>query len=367
MNATTTVLVLAAALSSGCLGSYALSGANDGGVDAAPAVDVAQLFHMNVEPIFDSACVSCHGVNGGIGPAFMVPKPDMLSTLLSYPGLIGLTPETSRVYAKGGHEGPALTADQATVVSNWIVTYNQNKTMTDGGVAKPAIKPVAPNMGANTFDLSVLDLSLIGAKLTFTASMVGTNLELSQITVVTPAAGGLHIVHPLFVTWDPHYNPTPDPIDSFSNLDETVPAASTAPLGPGEVLLPNFSEGMLVSVVFNVIELKSVAIPDGGTLPGSGCKNLAAFQQYAKPTFVSTCVSCHGGNNANAAAAFSLVTLGQAGGDAQACQSALGEINTTTPASSAIYTYTDPNSGITHPFKFAAKSNFADMWISTEK
>src|SRR5262249_8234241 len=135
----------------------------------------------------------------------------------------------------------------------------------------------------------------------------------------------------------------------------------------GEVLLPNFSTGMLINVVFGTVELKAVAVPDGGTLPGTGCKNVAAFMQFAKPTFSGTCASCHAGGNPNATAPFTLQTIGMTGRHAEACASALGEIDTTTPANSRIYTYTDPASGITHPFKFPTKSNFADNWIATEK
>ena len=72
--------------------------------------------------------------------------------------------------------------------------------------------------------------------------MVGTNIELSTILIKTSASMGLHVAHPLWVTWDAAMDAaTPDPVDSFSNLDETVFAASSAAMGPGTLLLPNFA------------------------------------------------------------------------------------------------------------------------------
>ena len=41
-----------------------------------------------------------------------------MQNLLQYPGIIGSTPDKSRLYAKGLHEGPAFTPDQKTVVKN---------------------------------------------------------------------------------------------------------------------------------------------------------------------------------------------------------------------------------------------------------
>jgi hypothetical protein len=368
----TTSTLLMSALLAGCLGSYSgLQGMDDagpGGATADMAVDVVAAFNAQVAPILTSSCGACHNMSGGVGPGFLQPKPDMLTTLLAYPGLIGATPETSRIYAKGVHEGPALTSQQAPVVADWINLYNAHVASSgDAGAAKPQIMPFKPVMGPNTVDLAMLDVTLAGNTITFTAKMVGTSIELSEINVLTTKTEGLHIVHPLWVIWDTHYNATPDPIDSFSNLDETVPASSSMPLGPGTLILPDFQSGFMVNVVFDTIEAKMVDNGDGGTMVGSGCKNLAAWVQYAKPTLSGVCATCHGQSGNNAQLAFSLLTINTTGGDAQACQSTLGEIDTATPPSSAIYTYTDPASGITHPYKFGTKSNFADNWITTEK
>jgi mono/diheme cytochrome c family protein len=361
--------ILVLGFAAGCLGAYSpLAGGGDGGASADLGVDLAAAFSQNVAPIMTASCAGCHAKNGGVGPGFLAP-PDMLRTMLAYPGIIGASPETSRIYAKGLHEGPALTPQQAPVVADWINLYNANKPSNgDAGTEKPQLTPFKPVMGANTIELAALDAALVGGTITFDARMIGSSIELSSITVTTPKNSGAHLVHPLWVIWDTHYNPTPDPVDSFSNLDETIPAGQAMPLGPGEVILPNFQAGFMVNVVFQMLEAKQVDNPDGGSVTGGGgCKNLMGFDTSAKPTLGGTCAGCHAQAGNNAQMAFSLLTINQTGGDAQACASTLSEIDTTTPANSRIYTYTDPASGIQHPFKFPAKSNFADAWITTEK
>ena len=179
---------------SGCLGS-ALNGTNGGGggsggngVGGTPdmAPDVSALFYANVAPIIMPACGGCHGVTGGAGPPFMLSTPDMLKNVLGYPGLVSNPPAQSLLYSKGAHEGPAFTPAQLPVVLDWLTAYDASLAV-DAGVAKPQVTPFAPSFtGTNTVDLSVLDATLAGQKLTFSAKMVGTSIELSDITLVTP-------------------------------------------------------------------------------------------------------------------------------------------------------------------------------------
>ncbi|HEX6836667.1 MAG TPA: hypothetical protein VF334_08845, partial [Polyangia bacterium] len=153
----------------GCLGS-ALGGDGNGGnggtggggtggaVDMAP--DVVGQFYSNVEPIITPACGGCHAVTGTTAPAFMIAQPDLLQNILQYPGIIGSTPEKSRLYMKGLHEGPAFTPDQKTTIGDWITFYNANRSG-DGGDSKPVIAPFTPSMtAANSIDLAPLDATL---------------------------------------------------------------------------------------------------------------------------------------------------------------------------------------------------------------
>jgi len=356
---------------SGCLGS-ALNGDNgdgggaSGGLGGGPAdmaPDVVGQFYANVEPIITPACAGCHGVTGTTAPAFMVAQPDLLQNLLQYPGIIGSTPDKSRLYAKGLHEGPAFTPDQKTVVGDWITFYNANRSG-DGGDAKPVIAPFTPSMtAANSIDLAPLDATLSGVKVTFNAQMVGTSIELTNLQIVAPASTGVHVTHPVFVIWDQNLNPVPDPVDSFSNLDETVFSGSSAPMGPGTLLMPNFASGDLLSVAFTLAEPK-MGGSDGGTT--TGCKNLTMFVNNVKPLLsANTCsTNCHVGANPTAGLKWDTTP------DAALCVVALTEINTTTPAQSQLLLQPDPAQNNGHPQKitnFGPFSTAVTNWINAEK
>jgi mono/diheme cytochrome c family protein len=367
------LVALLASAASGCLGS-ALNGSGDGGTggnggpssiggaDMAP--DIKAMFLANVAPIIQPACGGCHGVPDGAGPSFMLPTPDLLSNLLQYPGIVANPPANSRLYAKGAHEGPALTPTQAPIILDWITAYDAT-LVSDAGAPKPQVTPFAPSLTAlNTIDLSVLDSTLAGQKLTFMAKMVGTSLQLSAITVDAAASSGVHLTHPLFVVWDPNLIAHPDPVDSFSGLDETVFAGTTSPLGPGLVILPSFATGSLLSVGFNSIEAKAGGA-DGGTTV-SGCKALAMFVANVKPLLQTNCNSCHTGGAPTAGLAFDATP------DATLCANALSEINTTTPANSNMLKKPDPsaNGDASHPKKinpFTAYQTAVTNWINAEK
>ncbi len=351
--------------STGTGGNAGSTGTMGGGGDMGAQVDAD--FLANVAPIVRAACQSCHG-DGGIAPNhFFSESPSLLSNVLAYPDLIGTTPQSSLIYTKGQHEGPALTPDEATTVAAWITEYNAALAASmsgDGGAAaRPSIAPFAPAMtGMNTMDLSKLDPTLAGQTITFTAKMVGTSIQLSAITVNASSTMGVHIAHPLFVIWDSMMNPTPDPIDSFSGLDETVYMTTTAPLGPGTLVLPNFVAGDMINVVFSTIESKS-GMAGTTTL---ACKSLTMFTSNVKPLLMSnTCsTNCHVGANPTAGLNWATTP------DAALCATALGEINTTTPAMSQLLLQPDPAQNNGHPQKVNPFTNFQTAvtnWINAEK
>src|SRR5688572_21458193 len=106
-------------------GCYALAPDAPAELDAGPedsgVIEPKAEFEQHVAPILggadgkSGACGACHAEPGGLGPAFMAPNPDMLTTVLRYPALIGERPETSRLYTKGLHSGPALTDPQKVI------------------------------------------------------------------------------------------------------------------------------------------------------------------------------------------------------------------------------------------------------------
>jgi hypothetical protein len=333
------------------------------------AIDPVQVFNEQVAPIVTQACAGCHNQQGGIGPGFLAPDPDILTTMLAYPGLIGPTPDTSRIYVKGAHEGPALSPVDKPIVGNWITLWNATRPkVLDGGVNKPTVAPFAPIIGSNSIDLSVIDPSLAGQKVTFTAKMVGTTLEMTNIMISAAPTMGIHVAHPLWVMWDASMNPTPDPVDSFANLDETVDDGAALAMGPGILFLPNFSSTMMLNVVFATVEAKAVT-GDGGT-GLIGCKSVATWTSDAKTPLANNCASCHGGSNASATSAFPL----NGASDTANCGNTLGEVNVTTPANGNLFSYPNPaNPGNGHPFHFPDTTTYntfttaVGMWIANEK
>lgn len=371
------LLIALMATASGCLGSALTGddtgggggGGTGGGTPDMTSGDYVDKFYTEVAPILTPACGGCHGVTGQPSPAFMIAAPDMLQNILAYPGIIGVTPEKSRLYMKSTHEGPAFTPTEAPVIRAWIDFFNANRPAPTGGsdggtVSKPTVKPFTPVMngtgGSNVVDLAVLDAALTGQKLSFDAKMVGSSLQLSNIKVVAAASMGVHVVHPVFVTWDQNLTPAPDPVDSFAGLDLTVYMTQTATMGPGTVFLPNYATGSLLNVIFTTIETKTGM----GTTTTTGCKALANFVANVKPLLQANCNTCHVGGAPTAGLAFDATP------DATLCLNALTEINKTTPAQSLLLTKPDPAVGNGHPRKvnpFTAFQTAVTNWINLEK
>jgi len=141
-------ILLLAALSSACVGDVSFPGpdpstenpAANAAPDAAPIEDSAGLdyFQAYVQPILlaprpKGACAICHqGVNPGDGPDFMGQSPaDNYTTLLSSVGLIGSSPDYSRLVTRGDHDGNSFCSgvgipynqcdrDEFAVLSEWI-------------------------------------------------------------------------------------------------------------------------------------------------------------------------------------------------------------------------------------------------------
>jgi len=365
---------------SACLPSW--DGGIADGVDAGkPAndlatVDVVAEFNRKIAPILggtdgkSGSCGACHSRAGGVGPGFLEAKPDMLTNMLGYPGVIGRTPPQSRIYAKGIHEGPALAAADAAIVADWISVFNSTLAdRADSGVVRPQLPPFQPIVGDNTIDLAHLDLRLANHSLNFTAKMVGSSIQLSNVTIHTPSTSGVHLVHPLWVSWTVAGDALPDPVDSFATLDAAFDPGVDEPLGPGIVILPSFPVDGLLNVVFEVAEPiagGSGSGSDGGTL--GGCKAPAQFGSTVRPILATQCYNCHASGAGGYAMSAAL-------SDDDLCLAARGEINLGAPTSSRLYTYPDPgmtaaHTGANRKLSSAAYADFVtalNSWIAAEK
>ncbi|HJZ86373.1 MAG TPA: hypothetical protein VKN99_14430 [Polyangia bacterium] len=357
----------------GCGGDFiAAIGAPDHGGGGARG-----MFERSVQPILDGTCAVCHrGVIGSAGPPFLLPMPDEYSTVMVWPGLVGDSPQSSKLYIKGQHEGPDFTPAQKDLVATWIIAEAMARLGgSDGGASGPTLPPFVPALGSNTRDLSALAPGLDGAALSFVASVSGAGLELTVLGVVAPATTGVHVVHPLFIVLPQSGSPKPDPVDSFYGLDQTVPAGGHRLLGPGTLILTSYKAGDSIAIAFQALAATNPPdLPDGGS-SGGGCKNVPSFTANARPQLQNICVTCHGGANpmANAALDMSHVPDDSPTGQAAACAQVRNKVTPSMPATSRIFQVTAPGFAGGHPFQFPDAGSFAafeqmvSQWIASEQ
>jgi hypothetical protein len=353
-------------------GSGGRRGGGSGG--SGPSAPTPEDLFNALEPALFTSCGSCHGVSTGLAAA---PKwllgPNRYATVKAYPGIIVPDPEDSLLLTIGDtvqHAGGPGLSDNPPVdlrdqVANWLEA--EAAAIETAPLAQTAPFPI--KNGPNAVNISKGGVK--GASMSFTVDIEGSTITFTDMTITAPASTGLEIVHPIFAisTGGP---PTGDVGDSFSNLDETVPAGQTMPLGVGlfvldvdETIGSNWKSSDEIVIEFT--SLSKVSSSDGGTEGGAGgCKALSTFVADAVPAIqANQCLTCHQGENPTATANLDLTMLGT--DNAAACTQALTQVNLTTPAMSNIILA--PTGGIAaHPFK-GASANYKTMmldWIDAE-
>jgi mono/diheme cytochrome c family protein len=123
------VLPYGSGSSSSATGSSSSSGAG-GATTAPPGSAAAEYFKSTVFPAVVEACNSCHGT-GSIGPQFLGPDADQAYSNVKTFSAIVTDPKESRFLNKGEHAGPALTADQAAKVTDWLELELEAEPQTD--------------------------------------------------------------------------------------------------------------------------------------------------------------------------------------------------------------------------------------------
>lgn len=366
--------VAAAALGAGCLDS-AFSGPdgdNDAGVNSEGgittgkpdmAVDVHAEFDAKVRPILLAECGQCHAMaSGGVGPGFLSANPDVYTTVTNYPGLIGTTPETSRILTKDVHVGGSFHAStgytpsaqmqaEAKTIADWIVLYNEAGGSDIGAdlSVKPRIMPFLPVAGPKSIDLGVLDPTLAGTTFSFTVTIIGTTqIEFSNITLKGTATVGVHIKSPVFAKFaaaDP--NVALDIDYDYLGKDFTAGPGATTVLSPS-LTFTAYTSGQLVNVSFEVLE-NSAGAPDMAGMGTTNCKDLTAWAtimpnfQTALPGMNNACAAgaCHGQNGGTGG----LNLNGISATNQAVCTSVLNNTITANPAMSPIYLHPTDASG----------------------
>jgi len=213
----------------------------------APALDAAHQFSDRAWPAL-AVCAGCHGAQPTID--FLAPGTAdgaYASVFAFQPAIIDLdAPSASLLVTMGKHTGPALDPTSAQVVLDWLEQEKKERVTTTGTAIE--VGPVDLVMGAP------VSLPLpTGGTLAFTPSTIANGLYLSQLAITAPA-GGLHVVHPLFVEHPVRLPAIIDTLDRFSDVDVRLGANEHYDLGGGDALFVNFDPSVPLSIHFHTLE-----------------------------------------------------------------------------------------------------------------
>jgi hypothetical protein len=392
-----------AALLLGCTGLISGDPAGGGG-SLTPEQQVAlNLFKTDAYPVFSANCATCHS---GLYPDEEFLKASSIEAirtqLLGFnPQVVNLdAPESSRILVKGAHEGPALTATDASALLGWIQAEKDaaGSTTTTVEIATDKFNPllctggVAGDVaGCTTGDpthccpvniVKLDSVGLVGAEIDFVAQPLSSDLYVSDL-YLKASTDGAYLEHPLFVSWPTTGDPIPDTIDRFFAVKMDLVATTTPPIcpgpscdhiGAGAAAFVGFPPQNQLSISFKVLD---VYHPDSTPPPppmGCGTMGFASFLANVKPS-LNTCMQmCHGGTNTGAKNALDMSGLASTT-DNNTCLQVRSHVNFQTVAQSGVLLAPQPGSADTaHPFKLSTTStptiaNFQtslNTWISVE-
>jgi len=349
------------------------SGAGNGnGGNAAQDNQGEELF-LALEEDLLGACGVCHDAGGPSNTPFLA-GPDRYATISSWPDMVKEDWESSVLMtypvSGGGHTGINLDSSAYVdtlfpQVQEWLEEEargfvqggGEGGGSGEGGAGngpEPTVDPFKPILGFNAIYLTPLDDDFTGMALTFNAEeLTEDTLQLTNLEVHTTADLGLHIVHPVFVVWPVGAEAEPDPVDSFSGLDAYFPEGSGDPVGPGILVLANWSANAKLSIAFESIDTWTESGGEGGGggggAGGVSCDAQGDFDDVAA-AFSPCAGQCHNGQNPGATGAVDMRDLDNDPG--AACVQIRNRVDLDNPDDSQIFVATDPNGGAGHPFKF---------------
>lgn len=334
---------------------------SDTGSDSAdagpPTAEQAKAMFTALEPTLAQTCGGiCHeqGMNGA--PAWLK-GPDPYATVKAYAGIITPNAASSSLLTKGKHEGPQMPTDLATNVSAWLTV--------EAALLASTPEIATPDMPVPTGPVTATLPNSLG-QITFTGNLTAGVLELSTMSLVPPAASGVHAAGIHIVL--SHADGTYVTDQSLASADVTAAKGFTVSLDVGLVVIPQVQATDMMHFVFDKLESSSAPPPDAGSTTG-GCKDVTSFTTNAVPAIQNnTCLNCHdSGGSGNGALDLSGLNMDPPDYDG-ACAQALNKVDLTTPANSAILkapTGGEPN----HPFQGASAAFRTAMttWITAEQ
>jgi hypothetical protein len=361
-------------------GTGATGGAGGGGPPPPP--DPYELF-LKIEPKLVQTCGLCHKEGGSADAPFIAgtSPEERYASITAWPGIVIGEPDQSILMTHpdlpthGGGEAPPMPPDVKPGVIEWLQAEAQSLPENTAEIG-PSVKPFRPLLGGafNTIYLGGLGPEFEYMSISFNADAIGgttaepTMLWVTNITVHTVAALPLHIVHPLFTVYSPGKPADPDPVDSFSNIDQTFTIDGDQQLGTGELVLTNWKKGAYLGIAFEIIEVYG-----GNAGAGTGCKDILSFTTNVVPAMQTCMMKCHGGTNPQAKGTMDLSELAVMPPEA-ACIEVRARINPAEPDKSQILQVTNPIENVVHMYKFEGDTNAYNAfkaqvtpWITAEQ
>ncbi|MFT3698862.1 MAG: hypothetical protein QM831_37290 [Kofleriaceae bacterium] len=216
-SSTRLAVVVAGAAFAGCVG------ADPSTQPTQPDLSARDTYTQKAWPALGH-CLGCHGAQPGV--AWMAPgdADGAYATIFTFqPPVVNMdSPESSLMLTMGKHTGPALLAEDAPPILEWLQKEADERAVAPGATA--VFGPQTASMtGMNTIDLGH------GASLKFMADAFDGHLDFSQISIVTTTTK-IHVTHPLFVSRPLKADPIIDSADHYEDLDDDIDANTTYPL-----------------------------------------------------------------------------------------------------------------------------------------
>lgn len=317
-----------------------------------------EFFEQVVLPGLMSECGACHQLGGSADHPFMA-EPDPYVSIVSWPGVVVEDPAKSIIVvhpneaSHGAGQAPPISEELRAKVLQWLEMEAKNIPEVEGSLVYQ-VTPFKPILGGalNTIYFDDIDPTLQYASVSFNAKeLTDTLLQLKNLEIHPVEGQSIHIVHPLFTVYPKDAAADPDPIDSFSGVDQifTLDTGDVV-LGTGEVILTNWQKDAYLGIAFENIA------NNGGGGPPAGCYDPVKFMNEVVPQMQYCADTCHGGNNPQANATMDLSQLNADPPDA-ACAQVRARITPGDPEESQIIDVTDPTQQIQHMYKFAGNKN----------
>ena len=363
-------------MSTGAGGGGTGSGGTGGGLPAgATGKDIFASFQADIL----GECGACHKL-GGVADAPFLALPDVYSSIAAWPGIITLTPTSSILLKHPGEvsHGGGMAPDMSKGLRVKVLAWLQKEALEipkPTEATKPYITPFKPLLkGAfNTVYLDPLGKSLESSSISFNAVELGSPpdmLLLTHVEVHPVSDTTIHLVHPIFSVYPDGGGEEPDPIDSFSNVDQTMDLNTDPMLGTGTLILTNWKKDGRIGLAFETAEVT------GAGTPLTGCKSkesMAKFLSDVVPQLQYCAATCHSGMQDKPTAAMNLSKLAMMPVD-EICATVRARIHPGDPDTSDILVVTDPGKQVAHGYKFAgnkgkysAFKTAVSPWINLEK